>query len=252
MASSLDHLHLSFPGCSGRYLNNIYRTSNVTFPFVSELHLSTCCTGHKENSLLGLTSERFPSVRTLNIDVRDSDCVHQNGPALPIILSQAWPNITQLRLAGNIKQDYITYLATALPNLITFNYVSDVDSYNLADLLPKLKFLQVLALRDCYSKPYIGQSSTITMPSIVMNRLRSIKLRNVTLTVDMVRFIFTYCPNLVELEIWDCRVSKDVVEHTNEISKNVKSPVRRLRLKGYFQEHLDLWVEFVSKFKNIK
>ncbi|KAI8870798.1 hypothetical protein GQ42DRAFT_162455 [Ramicandelaber brevisporus] len=252
MAPSLNHLHLAFSGCSGRYLDNIYRSSNVTFPFVTKFGLVVCCAGHKENSLLGMTPDRFPSVRTLKIDVRDNGCVHQDGSPLPIMLSRPWPSVASLKLVGYVKQGDHMYISSALPNLIVFDYASNVDSYDLAELLPKFKFLQVLTLRDEYSNPDIGQSSTIIMPIMVMNRLRSVKLRSVTLTVDMVGFIFNYCPNLMELKLGSCTLSNDVAKHTNRISKKMKSPVRHLRLKKYFQEHLDLWVEFVLKFRNLE
>ncbi|KAI8866657.1 hypothetical protein GQ42DRAFT_70663 [Ramicandelaber brevisporus] len=252
MASSLTYLHLSFSGCSGRYLNNIYRTSNVTFPFVTRFGLFVCCAGRKQNNVLGMTSKRFPSVSSLNINVRDEDCISQDGSPLPIMLSRPWPSVTDLRLSDSIKQDDHKYIASALPNLITLDYASNADSYDFADTLPKFKFLQVLTLRYYYSNPGTGLSSTIIMPSEVMNRLRSMKLREMALTTDMVGFIFNYCPNLMELKLGGCAVSGDVVEHTSEISKTVKSPVRHLRLKGYFEDQLDLWVEFISNFKNLK
>ncbi|KAI8866658.1 hypothetical protein GQ42DRAFT_158576 [Ramicandelaber brevisporus] len=156
LSGHVNLIELSFVNirCSGRYLNNIYRTSNVTFPFVTRFGLFVCCAG--------------PS---------------------------------------------------ALPNLITLDYASNADSYDFADTLPKFKFLQVLTLRDYYSNPGTGLSSTITMPSEVMNRLRSMKLREMALTTDVVRFIFNYCPNLLELKLGGCAVSGDVVEHANEISK---------------------------------
>ncbi|KAI8870795.1 hypothetical protein GQ42DRAFT_11269 [Ramicandelaber brevisporus] len=90
------------------------------------------------------------------------------------------------------------------------------------------------------------------MPNKVMNRLRLIKMYTLTLTVDVVRFIFYCCPDLVELRLNHCTVSKDVIEHISKISKNVSSPMRQLRLMGYFKDLLDMWVEFVSKFRNLK
>ncbi|KAI8872694.1 hypothetical protein GQ42DRAFT_62951 [Ramicandelaber brevisporus] len=252
MASSFTQLYISFSGCSGRYFNSIYRSSNVTFPFITKFGLVVCCAGRKKNSLLGMTSERFPSVRKLDLEVSDKECAHQNGSLLPIMLSRPWLSVTQLKLGGHVKQNDHVYVASALSNLITLDYDSNMDSYDLGSLLLKLKFLQALNIRHKYSQTIIELSGTIVKPNKAMNRLRSIKLHSVALTTDMVRFIFYCCPNLMELEIWDCTVSNDVVEHANEISKNVKSPVRHLRLKGYSKNQLDLWAGFISNFKNLK
>ncbi|KAI8869536.1 hypothetical protein GQ42DRAFT_163341 [Ramicandelaber brevisporus] len=252
LASSLTQLELFFSLCTGRYLDSIYRTSNVTFPYITELILVVCCAGYKESGLPGLKSERFPSVGTLNVCVNGKDCIQQNGSPLPTILSHTWPNVTSLRVSGIIKQDDHMYIASALPNLVKLDYSSKVDSYDLADFLPKFKFLQVLTLRDHYSDPGIGLSSTIVLPSEVLNRLRSMKLRGVALIVNMVRFIFYSCPSLMELKIGRCAISSNVVEYANETSKNVNSTVRYLRLKAYIENQLDLWAEFISNFKNLK
>ncbi|KAI8865793.1 hypothetical protein GQ42DRAFT_165875 [Ramicandelaber brevisporus] len=198
-----------------------------------------------------MTADRFPSVRTLGINANGKECVYQNGSPLPIILSRSWPSVTQLNLAGNIKRDDHSYIASALPNLITLNYSSNADSHDLADLVPKFKFLQVLAL-DNYYREHNPEPSTIIMPKKVMNRLRLIKVYKLTLTVDMVRFIFYFCPDLVELNLDDCTVSKDVIEHANRISRTMKSPVRQLKLMGFSQTKPDLWVEFISEFRNLK
>ncbi|KAI8866735.1 hypothetical protein GQ42DRAFT_69749 [Ramicandelaber brevisporus] len=200
-----------------------------------------------------MTSVRFPSVRTLSLDIDDNDCAHQNYPALPIILSHTWPSVKSLRVSGSIKQDDHVYIALAMPNLIILDYARSINNYDLADLLPKFKLLQLLTLRNYHTRPDIVLSSTIIMPNEVMSRLRSIRLREVALTADMVRFIFYCCPNLMELKIGGCSIFSDVVKYANEVSMNGNSPVRHLRIKRYYlDEELDLWVEFISNFKNLK
>ncbi|KAI8874018.1 hypothetical protein GQ42DRAFT_152272 [Ramicandelaber brevisporus] len=121
----------------------------------------------------------------------------------------------------------------------------------MTDFLPEFKFLQVLILRDDYAA-YNPGPSTFIMPNKIMSRLRSIELSHLELAAEIVRFIFYCCPSLVELKIGYCTISSDVVEYANEVSKNVNSAVRHLRLKGCFQAELDLWVEFISNFKNLK
>ncbi|KAI8870799.1 hypothetical protein GQ42DRAFT_178328 [Ramicandelaber brevisporus] len=176
----------------------------------------------------------------------------ENGSPLPIMLSHPWPSVASLKLVGYVKQDDHKYIASALPNLITLDYASNADSYDFADTLPKFKFLQVLTLRDDYSNPGTGQNSTIIMPNKVMNRLRSMKLREIALKANMVRFISCFGPNLVELKLGGCTLSREAVKYASKVSKKMKSPVRHLRLKAYIENQLDLWVEFISKFKNLK
>ncbi|KAI8866244.1 hypothetical protein GQ42DRAFT_172852, partial [Ramicandelaber brevisporus] len=243
--------------CIGQYLHEFFSFApQAKFPNVTKLSLTICGTGHPTNSCIGLTPLAFPAVTTLSLHWDDWCCENSNDNPIPVLLSHPWRSVKSLTLDGPVINTDTRIIASTFPNITHLRHVNcgswTTVSYSTVCILPEVKFLQFMCIRNLQVPEYEQPERYIHPAHCGTYRLRYLAVDSIAFNKNVVAFIFGTCRNLRILGIDCCTITQPVLDYAHYLASLVQSNVRQINILGTSISQHSEWMMFIRCFQSIQ
>ncbi|KAI8871615.1 hypothetical protein GQ42DRAFT_161905 [Ramicandelaber brevisporus] len=225
--SSVGFTEIKIIGSSGDYCISAHlgpllgHQHGVYYPHLTRLLFTVCCLHQTTREFAALIPANFPVLTDLGLSLCPRECNRNPGQILLRIFTFDWSQLISLSFVGYFSSKELDFALSATPNVrkLYCNMMKHLlDLEVIQSRLPRLVGLDLSLSKTIYSQP--------KQSFIATSRIRNIDVQLMTLSIDLLRFIFTASPCLRKLSIRDCQIQEDVARYG--VRQATKTPLVNL------------------------